>query len=113
MPYTPEQILDAITKLYNYLNDNFDDIYDACNTVEQKTTLRSLFVSARDAYWKAIKEQLVDNNPTVEKITADLTNANSNISSQLEELKDIAAFLNLCASAVQLAASLATLAAAA
>ncbi len=113
MAYTPKEILDAITMLYNTLNENFDDIYDACTTEQQKTTLRSLFVSARDAYWKAVKEQLLDNSPTVEKITKDLSNANDSIKDQLQDLQNVAAFLNLCASAVQLAASLATLAAAA
>lgn len=113
MPYTPDEILKAIEQLYEQLDENFDDIYAKCVLDDQRTTLRSLFVAARDAYFKAVKETLCDNNATVEKITHDLVDTNKTIGAQVQDLKDIVAFIKLCSTAVQLAASLATLAAAA
>jgi hypothetical protein len=113
MGHTAEDILDAITTLYTTFDESFDDMYEKCSTDNQKKTLRGLFVCARDAYFKAIKESLCDNNATVDKITDDLVDTNGKINDELSDLKDVVAVINLCSQAVQLAASLATLAAAA
>ena len=113
MSYSPDEILKAIETLYRNLDENFDDIYAGCKTDDQRKTLRSTFVASRDAYFKAVKENLCENNPLVDKITSDLNNTNQNIAADLQGIQDIVEFIKLCSAAVQLADSLAKLAAAA
>jgi hypothetical protein len=113
VPYTPQQIMDAITDLYTYLETNFDTLYAQCSTPQQQTDFRSSYVAARDTYWAAISKSLMDNNPTVDKLTTDLVATNAGIKGQLSGIQDMVAFIKLVGAAVQLAASLATLAAAA
>jgi hypothetical protein len=111
MPYNPEDILQAITDLYLFLDTNFDALYSQCKAPREKADLRNVFVAARDAYWAAVAKTLADNNGTVDQITKNLVTTNAQIKGQLDGIQNMAAFINLCTGAVQLAASLATLAA--
>jgi hypothetical protein len=113
MPYTAQDILKSIADLSNFLDKNFNALYAQCTTDDQRTNLRSVCSAARDAYWAAVAKSLTDNNPTVDKLTKSLNDTNAQVQAQLGNIKDIVAYINLCTNAVQLAASLATLAAAA
>jgi len=106
-------LLSEIKQTYFRLDDDFDEIYAACKTDDQRAALRSLHASARDAFWKAVAEILDDHNPFVMSIYNDLKKSNTSIKKMLDNLKDIVAFLKLATEAVRLAAALATLAAAA
>jgi len=105
--------LDQIKTTFFSLDDNFDTLYAQCTTDDQRSHLRDLESSAEDAYWKAVADGLVDNNTVVQKFTVQLQDANNQIKTSLENLKDIAAFLNLATEAVKLAAAITTLAASA
>ncbi len=106
-------ILAAIKQTYDQLDDSFDALYTKCLTSEQKRQLRSLFASARDTYFAAAAKALTDKNLTVDALTKQLHDVNTQVQTQLDSLKDIVAVLDLCTEAVKIAASLATLAAAA
>jgi hypothetical protein len=101
-----------IEKTFQEIDANFDALYSACQTMEQRERLRALFSSARDAYWKAVSAVLVDNNPVVAAIRTDLKRVNDRLTKDLASLKNISATLNLITEAVRLAGSLTTLAAA-
>ena len=107
-----DDILAAIKQTYDQLDDGFDELYAKCQTGAQKQQLRSLFASARDAYFAAAAKALTDKNATVDALNKELHDVNQQVKAQLDDLKDIVALLNLCTEAVKLAASLATLAAA-
>jgi hypothetical protein len=113
MPYTPQQIMDAITDLYTFLETNFDVIYSQCTTPQEQNDFRNIYVASRDTYWAAISKSLVDNNSTVDKLTTNLVTTNAQIKGQLTSIQNVVSFISLLTGAVQLAASLATLAAAA
>lgn len=110
---TEADIVTAIKETYDQIDDNFDALYAKCTTNDQKQQLKSLLASARDAFFAATAKSLTDNNPTVDALTKELQDTNSDLDKQLSDIKDIVAALNLCTEALKLAASLATLAAAA
>jgi len=110
---TEADILAAIKNTYDQIDDNFDTLYAECTTADQKQQLKSLLASARDAFFAATAKSLTDNNPTVDALTKELQDTNADLDEQLTDIKDIVAALNLCTEALKLAASLATLAAAA
>lgn len=112
MSCTAQQILDAITELYTSLEDNFDTIYAQCETPAQKSAFRNRYLAARDTYWKSVNESLKDANATVEQFVTDLNATNTQIKDALTAIKDVDSFIKLLTQAVQLAASLATLASA-
>ncbi len=110
---TEADIVAAIKNTYDQIDDNFDALYAKCATDDQKQQLKSLLASARDAFFAATAKSLTDNNPTVDSLTKQLQDTNADLDKQLTDIKDIVATLNLCTEALKLAASLATLAAAA
>lgn len=110
---TEADILTAIKNTYDQLDDNFDTLYAKCTTDDQRKQLKSLLASARDAFFAATAKSLTDNNPTVDALTKQLEDTNTDLGKQLAAIKDIAATLALCTEALKLAAALATLAAAA
>ena len=114
MPKTLAQnFTDSITTTYRQLDDNFDHLFMKCKSDTDRKTLRDLHSAARDAFFRTIAQQLVDNNSVVLAINADLQKANQKIQKLLQGLKDIVAFLQAATEAVRLAGALASLAAAA
>lgn len=107
----PNQNLAVIKDLYLTLDKAFSRIYEAPGTTnEQRLELRNVHAAARDAFWKAAKEALVDDNQVVEDILKDLKATTTQLKSELETLKNIPAVLGLATSGVRLAGALVTLA---
>ena len=122
------EYLAAIQAVYSCLENGFDTIYQATETVEERQTLRNLHAAARDAYWRtrlkqvldelrareasgrAAATQLADNNPIVRDIYDDLVRANQELRDLLANLQRAAALLRLMTQAVRLAGALVTLA---
>lgn len=104
------EYLAAIQAVYNCLENDFDTIYQATETVEERQTLRNLHAAARDAYWRAAATQLADNNPIVRDIYDDLVRANQELCDLLANLQRAEALLRLMTQAVRLAGALVTLA---
>src|SRR5690242_10674419 len=102
--------LAAVQSAYEVLDENFDTLYDRCASQEQKQSLRSLHVAARDTYWRAVAVVLKDNSPVVCEIYTELTQANQDLKDLIANLQNIAAFIQLLTQAVRLSASLVTLA---
>lgn len=108
---TPKENIDAIAKTYHLIDDNFDAIYTHCDTA-QRIKLIACRDSARDTFWNAIAKDLRDNHQLVEDTLANLKVVNDKIETDLKNLKNISALLQLLTEGIKLAASLATLAAA-
>ncbi|MGH7840477.1 MAG: hypothetical protein ACREQD_03570 [Candidatus Binataceae bacterium] len=106
-------ILAAIKATYLNLDACFGDLIGKCATEAQKARLRSLYTSARDNFFAAEAQALTNNNSSVDKLKKQLQDANTQVQAQLDDFQDIVAALKLITEAVALAASLATLAAAA
>jgi hypothetical protein len=102
--------LTAVQSAYEVLDEHFDDLYEHCATTEQKQSLRSLHVAARDTYWRAVAVVLKDNSPVVCEIYAELVQANQDMKDLLANLQNISALIQLLTQAVRLSASLVTLA---
>lgn len=109
---TRDQLLSAVEATYLLAERNFDRLYAAAATAADKKRVRALHASARDAYWKAVRESLEDANPVVVSIQAELTAANRNLKRSLEDLQDFAQALGFLTEAVKLAGSIVTLGAA-
>ena len=103
--------LTEIKRTYQLIDDNFDAIYAAGNAA-QKATLIASRDAARDAFWKAVAENLTDDHELVTQTFDELKATNDQIKKDLQGLQDIAGFLNTLAQGVKLAAALASLAAA-
>ena len=102
--------LAAIQNAFEVIDQNFEDVYERCTTAEQKTSLRSLHVAARDTYWRAVAVVLKDDNPVVCEIYAELQQANQGLRDLIANMQNISAFISLMTQAVRLASSLVTLA---
>jgi hypothetical protein len=112
-PTSDPTLFADVSAIYTTYQNNFAQIYAACTTDQQRSMALNQYSSARDTYWAAVGKVLADLNPTVQSVDADLKTANATVAKCLQNLKDITAFINAAAEALQLAASLVTLAAAA
>ena len=104
--------LAEVETTYALLEENFDALYESCQTPVERVQLRNLHAAARDAYWRGVASSLQDGNQVVREIYADLTTANQQIRDLLANLENVGALLSLIKHAVRLAGSLITLAAA-
>jgi hypothetical protein len=100
-----------IKRTYQLLDDNFDAVYAKCDP-GQKTQLIALRDAARDAFWRAVAENLSDNHDVVAQTVNDLQTTNNQIQNDVQSLKSVASFLDTVTEGVKLAAALVTLAAA-
>ena len=103
--------LAEIKRTYRLLDDNFDTIYSACDD-DQKKALITARDAARDAFWKAVAEDLTDNHDLVAHTLEELQDTNDQIDKDLKKLEDVSEILETVTQAVKLAAALAVLAAA-
>ncbi len=106
------QYMAAVEMTYVLLEENFDTLYENCESQNDRVLLRNLHASARDAYWRAVASALKDGNQVVHEIFLDLNAANQQIKDLLANLQDVGALLSLARQAVRLAGSLIALAAA-
>jgi len=103
--------LDQIKRIYDLIDDNFDALF-AKGDPKQKARLTALRDSARDAFWKAVAENLSDDHDLVTETLQELQAANDKVEQSVKTLQNIAAVLDLVTQGVKLAAALVTLAAA-
>jgi hypothetical protein len=106
-------LLSDISSVYTVYQTSFGQIYGACTTDQQRTTVLSQYTAARDTYWAAVAKTLSDNNPVVQAVDTQLQAANAQVAQALNNLTNIVGFISAAAGAIQLAASLVTLAASA
>lgn len=109
-PDVHQTFLAAIESAYQVLDNNFDDLYAACHSGEEKSQLRNLHAAARDAYWRGVATRLCDDNSVVRAVYDDLNRANQELRDSLRDLQHLSAVIVLATQAVRLAASLVTLA---
>ena len=110
---TDKDILAQLKSTMDQLENNFDDLYAAAKTDDDRTDLRHRLTAARDAYWMAVDRGLKDHNQFVNDLADDLVAQNRALAAQIKSLKDFTTFLDIATEAVKLAASIAALAAAA
>ncbi|MEO7178531.1 MAG: hypothetical protein ABIW83_06790 [Allosphingosinicella sp.] len=87
-----------------------DAMFAAATSTDERIRITSARDSARDAYWAAAAKTLADNNAMVVSIRASLDDANGRLEAEIDNMESFAAALNMLTKAVQLAASLVTLA---
>jgi hypothetical protein len=102
--------LAEVETTYDLLEENFDALYERCESLEQRQLLRGLHSSARDAYWRAVATAMQDGNQIVREIYTDLVDANQQIKLMIVNLQVVDALLSLARQAVRLAAALISLA---
>lgn len=94
---------------YLFLDRNFNRLFAACTTDDQKNQLRRAYVNARDNFWEARLRIFMENDPLVEELNSQLKAAKERIEDMLGNLKQIVQVLNTITAAVQLGSSLITL----
>jgi shikimate kinase len=94
---------------YFLLDRNFNKLFLACQTDEQRNQLRTAYVNSRDNFWEARNRVFQENDPLVRKLITDLKAAQKEIEQSLQNLKDIVKILQVITAAVHLGSSLITL----
>lgn len=103
--------LAALQEQYFYLDRNFNRLFMATKTEEERDTLRTDYVQARDNYWKARAQRFNDDDPMVDDLQQKVTAAQRDIERAGERLDDVASLLDTITTAVNLGSRLVSLAA--
>jgi hypothetical protein len=98
-----------LKEIYFLLDLNFNKLFAACTTEEQRDRLRHAYVNARDNFWEAQNRVFSQNDPIVKQLTQDVKEAKEKISGMLSNLKEIVKVLDAITAAVHLGSSLITL----
>jgi thymidylate synthase len=96
--------------LYFTLDQNFNELFGACQTDAQRNQLRKDYVNARDNFWEAQNRTFREDDPIVKQIGVDLAKVQTKIQKDLGKLKDIVSMLQFIDTAVSLGSRLITLA---
>ena len=103
--------LAALQAQYFYLDRNFNRLFTATTTDEERDTLRADYVQARDNYWQARVRRFNDDDPMVESLQQKVAAAQEEIERAGQRLDDVAGVLDAITSAVNLGSRLLALAA--
>lgn len=101
----------ALQEQYFYLDRNFNRLFMATTTDEERDTLRTDYVQARDNYWKARTQRFNDADPMVDELQQKVAAAQQQIERSMERLDDVAGVLDTITAAVNLGSRLVSLAA--
>ena len=94
---------------YFLLEDNFNRLFLACRTDEERDRLRRDYVNARDNFWEARNRVFSDNDPHVQGLAQELKETRAKIDGMLASLQDVGTLLQAITAAVRLGSSLITL----
>jgi hypothetical protein len=103
-----DQALLQLQQFYFYLNDNFASMIARCTTDAQRDQFKSEFVIARDAYWKAQNDILIENDTVLSSLTGQLSGLQNQIDQAVKGAAAIANILGFVAAATGIAAKIAT-----
>jgi hypothetical protein len=103
--------LAALQAQYFYLDRNFNRLFAAATSDEQRDELRADYVQARENYWKARTEAFNDDDPMVAGLRQKVTDAQQQIERSGQRIGDVAALLDLITGAVNFGSRLVSLAA--
>lgn len=95
---------------YFYLDQNFNRLFMATTTDDQRDTLRNDYVQARENYWQARNRRFHDDDPMVADLQRKAAAAQRDVAKAGEELDDVAGVLTLITDAVNLGSRLVSLA---
>lgn len=95
---------------YFYLDKNFNRLFMATTTDDQRDTLRNDYVQARENYWKARNQRFHDDDPMVADLQQKAAAAQQEITKAGAHLDDVAGVLTLITNAVNLGSRLVSLA---
>ena len=101
--------LQALEKLYQCLDLNFNALFEACKTEEDRDRLRRDYVNARDNFWEARNRVFHENDPLIASLNAELKETQKSLEKSLADLKKISQILGIISQAVGLASRLITL----
>ncbi len=101
--------LKTLTDQYFLLDCNFNKLFSACQTDEQRNQLRAAYVNSRDNFWEARNRVFQENDPLVKRLIVDLKAAQKEIEKSLQNLQNIVKILQVITTAVHLGSSLITL----
>jgi hypothetical protein len=100
--------LEPLRLVLKTFEDGFSDAFAKADPT-QKAELKQQLAALRHAYWTARAEALDASSAAFTAIAADLRTVNQSLVQQLQNLQDIAALIQVCTQAVQLATALAGL----
>ncbi|HEX2165383.1 MAG TPA: hypothetical protein VHM02_15685 [Thermoanaerobaculia bacterium] len=103
--------LASLQEQYFYLDKSFNRLFLATTSDEQRNTLRTDYVQARDNYWHARTRSFNDDDPMVADLQKRIGAAQKEIARAGRKLDDVAGVLDLITNAVNLGSRLVALAA--
>jgi hypothetical protein len=98
--------LTQIKALYDYLDEHFDALHDACKNDEQRESLARSYEAARDNFHKAENAILKDDDSDVQKLTGEIKVINQTLADMQGSLSKIASTIQLVATGVSLGSKL-------
>ena len=99
----------CLKETYFTLDVNFNDLFAACQTDDEKNMLRTDYVAARNNFLTAQNKILSDDEPMVKDLVAQIQAAQSQINNELQNLQDVASLLKVITVAVNIGSKLTSL----
>lgn len=94
---------------YFVLRQNFEDVFDACQTEVQRDELRRRFATSRRNYQLSINKLFNESDQEVEDLLVQMKDATEQINASLQGLQNIVAVLGVITAAVKVGSTLAAL----
>jgi len=102
-----QEALAQLEATYLTLQQQINMLGVACQSQDQRDSLSTQYVQARQNYWACVNKAFHDDDPQVVNLTNALTAANQQLTRAAKEMGDIAAALNNITKVVTLGSQLA------
>lgn len=102
-----QSALQELEATYFTLQSQINMLSQACETQQQRDSLSTQYVLARQNYWACINHAFHDDDPQVVSLTTQIDAANQQLSNAVQQMGDITTTINDITSVVTIGAQLA------
>lgn len=105
-----DEIYAEIAETYRLIDGNWDALWNAADTTEEREQLKGARDGARDSFWAASATKLEDNHGLVIATRKSLKEANEELAALITSMESFTKTIKVMTQAVTLAAAVVTLA---
>jgi septal ring factor EnvC (AmiA/AmiB activator) len=94
------ETFDALEQLYFTLKGNFGELQAACQTDQQRSSLKTAYAAARDNYNRAMNKMFDENEAAVAALRCELQDKQQQIETSLANLQEAGTVIDTITAAV-------------
>lgn len=100
--------LSAVENIYFSIQSSLNDMLAACHTDDERNTIRTKYIAARQNYWQCINKTFHEDDPEVQALVTQAKSVSTDIKNISDKLGDISKVIDVLSVAVSVGSQIAS-----